>query len=392
MYKNSDQKVVLHKGAYKYQATVGEAIFMITGMIIGAGVLGIPYVVAQTGLIPGLFYIIVLGLIMMFLNLMVGEIAIRTNEELQLPGFAGKYLGKWAKILMSFIIIFSGYGVLLAYIIGEGEVLSALFGGPADYWSVLFWFFGSLMIWLGLQTIKKVQKYLSSIVIFIIIGLSLFLFKKFNFETLTYFNPANIFLPFGVVLFALHATPAIVEAHALLPGSQKHFKKAIIIGSLIPMVVYMVFVLAAVGFNGQSITEVATVGLSRQFGPFFAFIVNIFAAIAMGTCFMGFGTALKQTLVWDHKINNYLADIAVIFIPILIFALGARSFIGVLEIVGGLFVSVESILLVLIYAAAKKKGDLPADRYGLKYYWVLIVPVFIIFSITAVYSVVKMIG
>ncbi|HNU96243.1 MAG TPA: aromatic amino acid transport family protein [Candidatus Magasanikbacteria bacterium] len=390
MYQNPDQKIVLHKGIYKYEATVGEAIFMITGMIIGAGVLGIPYVVAQSGLIPGLFYIAVLGTVMMLLNLMVGEIAIRTNQELQLPGFAGKYLGGWAKALMSFIIIFSGYGVLLAYIIGEGEVLSALFGGLPEFWSVLFWFFGSLVIWLGLGVLKKVQKYLSFIVISIIIGLSFFLFKKFNVETLSYVNPANIFLPFGVVLFALHATPAIVEAHALLPGSQKHFKKAIIIGSLIPMVVYTLFVLAVVGMNGQSVTEVATVGLSRQFGPFFAFLVNIFAAIAMGTCFMGFGTALKQTLIWDHKINKYLADIAVILVPIIIFALGARSFIGVLEIVGGLFVSVESILLILIYTAAKRKGDLPADRYGMKNYWIFIVPVFIVFSITAIYSVVKM--
>ena len=392
MYSNRDQKVILHKGVYKYQATVGEAVFMITGMVIGAGILGIPYVVAQSGLLLGLIYIVVLGLVMMFLNLMVGEIAIRTNQELQLPGFAGKYLGSWAKILMSFIIIFSGYGVLLAYIIGEGEVLSSLFGGMPAFWSVMFWVFGSVMVWFGLQTIKKAQKYLSSIVIFIIIGISLFLLKKFNFETLTYFNPANFFLPFGVVLFALHATPAIVEAHALLPGSQRHFKRAIIIGSLIPMIVYLVFVLAAVGFNGQSMTEVATIGLSRQFGPFFAFLVNIFAVIAMGTCFMGFGTALKQTLIWDHKINRHLADIAVIFIPILLFALGARSFIGVLEVVGGLFVSIESILLMLIFVAAKKKGDLFADRYGLKHYWLFLVPVFIVFSIMAIYSVVRMIG
>lgn len=390
MYQNPDQKIVLHKGVYKYQATVGEAVFMITGMIIGAGVLGIPYVVAQSGLVPGLVYVVFLGTVMMFLNLMVGEIAIRTNQELQLPGFAGKYLGGWAKALMSFIIIFSGYGVLLAYIIGEGEVLSALFGGLPEFWSVLFWFFGSLIVWLGLGVLKKVQKYLSFIVISIIIGLSFFLFKNFNVETLSYLDPASIFLPFGVVLFALHATPAVVEAHALLPGSQKHFKKAIIIGSLIPMVVYALFVLAVVGMNGGSVTEVATVGLSRQFGPFFAFFVNVFAAIAMGTCFMGFGTALKQTLIWDHKVNKYLADIAVILIPILIFALGARSFIGVLEIVGGLFVSIESIILVLIYAAAKRKGDLPADRYGMKNYWIFIVPVFIVFSITAIYSVVKM--
>lgn len=363
---------------------------MITGMTIGAGILGLPYVVAQVGLLTGLFYIIVLGLVMMFLNLMLGEIAIRTNESLQLPGFAGKYLGKWAKVLLSATIIFSSYGVLLAYIIGEGEVLASLFGGLPAFWSVLFWVFGSLMVWFGLQTIKKVEKWLSLIVIFIIVGLSLFLFKKFNFEHLTYFDPINLFLPYGVVLFALHASPAIVEAHAILPGSQRHFKKAIVIGTLIPIVVYLLFVAAVVGFNGQNITEVATIGLSRQFGPFIAVLFNLFAVLAMGTGFMGIGIALKQTFVWDHKVRRTLAEVAVIFIPILLFALGLRSFTEVLDVVGGLFISLEAIILVLIFTSAKKKGDLPADRYGLRYYWLLIVPVLIVFSVAAIYSVIKM--
>ncbi len=198
-----------------------------------------------------------------------------------------------------------------------------------------------------------------------------------------------MFLPYGVVLFALHASPAIVEAHALLPGSQKHFKKAIIIGTLIPIVVYLLFVAAVVGFNGQSITEVATVGLSRQFGSFIALLFNLFAAMAMGTAFMGIGIALKQVLVWDHKLNKTLAEVAVIFVPIMLFALGLRSFVEVLDVVGGLFISIEAILLVLIFTAAKRKGDLPADRYGLRYYWLLVVPVFLVFGVAAVYSVIK---
>jgi len=389
MYNLKKEEIILHQGVYKTQASVGEAIFMITGMTIGAGVLGLPYVVAQVGLITGLLYIVGLGLVMMFLNLMLGEISIRTNQELQLAGFAGKYLGRWAKIILSITIILSSYGVLLAYIIGEGEVLAALFGGMPAFWSVLFWVFGSVMVWFGLQTIKKVEKWLSLGVIFIITGLSIFLLKKFNFENLAYFNPVNLFLPYGVVLFALHASPAIVEAHALLPGSQKHFKKAIIIGTLIPICVYLLFVAATVGFSGQNITEVATVGLSRQFGPFIAVLFNLFAALAMGTGFMGIGIALKQSFVWDHGVNKTLAEVAVIFIPILLFALGLRSFAEVLDVVGGLFISIEAILCVLIFTAAKQKGDLPADRYGLKYYWLLVVPVLVVFSVAAIYSVIK---
>ena len=105
MWKRSkEKKVFLHKGIFKPEATLGEAVFMITGMTIGAGILAIPYAVAQVGLIPGIAYIAALGLIVLFLNLMIGEIVARSHQQLQLAGLAGKYLGSWVKYLLTLII------------------------------------------------------------------------------------------------------------------------------------------------------------------------------------------------------------------------------------------------------------------------------------------------
>ena len=122
-----EKKIILHQGVYKPAASVADAVFMITGMTIGAGVLGIPYVVAQVGLKVGIIYILVLGLVMLCLNLMIGEIAVRTKQSLQIPGLVGRYLGKWPKYFINTIIVFASYGALLAYIIGEGQALAALF-------------------------------------------------------------------------------------------------------------------------------------------------------------------------------------------------------------------------------------------------------------------------
>ena len=118
--------IVLHQGVYKKTATTSEAVFIITGMTIGAGILGLPYVIARSGLAVGLVLVVLWGLVMLLLNLMLGEIAVRTEGNFQLPGFAGKYLGQWAKNLMSVIIVFSGFGALLAYIIGEGQTLAEI--------------------------------------------------------------------------------------------------------------------------------------------------------------------------------------------------------------------------------------------------------------------------
>lgn len=387
----NEQQVVLHQGVYKKIATVPEAIFMITGLTIGAGVLGVPYVVAQVGLFIGILYILFLGLAMLSLNLMIGEIAVRTKEPSQLPGFAGKYLGGWAKKILSITIVFTGIGALLAYIVGEGETLAIVFGGDKIIWSAVFWSIAGFFVWQGLQTAKKAEKIVSFTVIAIICGLSIYLLPKV--ETVNFFhsNLSKIFLPYGVILFALNATPAVVAAHALLPGSQRHFRKAVIIGTLIPIVVYILFALATVGVNGLETTEVATIGLGKKLGDGVLVIGNIFASLAMFSCFIGMGIALKQTLVWDHKVRSWLAGLFVISAPLFLFLLGIRNFVAILDIVGGLFIGIEAVLMILVCYMARKKSDLDASRYGLNNFWLLAIPVLLIFSFATVYSIIKLI-
>ena len=385
-----EKKIILHQGVYKPAASVADAVFMITGMTIGAGILGIPYVVARVGLKIGIVYILVLGLIMLFLNLMLGEIAVRTNQSLQIPGLTGKYLGKWARYFMNVIIIFGSYGALLAYIIGVGQSLAALFGGNAAAWSVIFWSIASIVVWRGLQTIKSVEKVLSIIVISIICGLSFYLFKDFQPANWAYADLSKIFLPYGVILFALNGTPAIIEAHALLPRSQRHFKKALIIGSLIPVAVYIIFAVAVVGATGLQTSEIATIGLGAKFGEGVLISSNIFAILAMSAGFIGSGIALKQNLVWDNKINKILAEFLVISVPLLLFFAGFREFITVLSVAGGLFIGIEAIVLIIVCWQARRKGDLEASRYNLHHFWLLAIPVFLFFTFVTIASFVKL--
>jgi len=385
-----EKPVVLHEGVYEKTESVSSAIFMITGMTIGAGVLGLPYVIAQVGLKIGLFYILILGLIMLFLNLMIGEVAARTREPMHLPGFTGKYLGPWAKRVVSLCVIFASLGSLLAYIIGEGQVLAELFGGNPTWWSVAFWVLGAFLIWRGLHTVKVVEKVIGFSVILIIVLLSIYALKDYEPANFAFVNWNNIFLPYGVILFALCATPAISEAHALLPGDTKRFKKAIIIGSLIPIFVYLFFVLAVVGVTGIHTTSVATVGLGEKLGDGALLAGNIFAIFAVFTCFIGSGVALKRTLTWDEGINKNLAYLIVILTPITLFLLGLKDFVTVLDVVGGLFISIEAVAMVLIYWKAKQKGDLDPGQLNLHHAWLLTVPVFLVFTFFTIYSIIKM--
>lgn len=381
------EEVVLHKGTYKKTATVTEAVFMISGMTIGAGILALPYTVSQIGLLPGLAYIATLGFITLFFNLMIGEIALRTKDPMQLSGFAGKYLGKWAKFIILISSLVGAFGALLAYIIGEGAVLSSMLGGQPLMWSIIFWTAGSLVVWSGLQKIKLIDKVFGVLIVTIIAAISFYLLPHFHSVELKYFNVSKLLFPLGVILFALHASPAIAEVHALLPGAERRFRKALIIGTLLPIGLYLLFTLAVVGFSGRETTEVATVGLD-SLGPLIGFFANLFAVLAMTTGFLGTGTALREMLVWDHKFPDKIALFLVISLPFSLFLLGVRSFIGVLEAIGGICLGLEGVIMAGVYLKARKGSDLIPERYFYPRYPLAIsLPVFIFFGTLLVVTV-----
>jgi hypothetical protein len=208
-----------------------------------------------------------------------------------------------------------------------------------------------------------------------------FILKDFNVSYWSHVDIAKFFVPYGVILFALNGTPAIIEAHALLPRDQKSFKKALIIGSLIPVAIYILFAVAVVGATGLQTTQIATIGLGQKFGTGVLILSNIFAILAMSAGFIGSGIALKQNFIWDNKMNKTLAEFLIVSVPFLLFILGLREFISILSVAGGLVIGTEAIMLVFVCWQARKKSRVSADEFKLHHFWLLAVPVFLIFTL-----------
>ncbi|MBT3419335.1 MAG: hypothetical protein HN726_00475 [Candidatus Magasanikbacteria bacterium] len=378
---------VKHHGIFRRHMSFWQAVTFITSGTIGAGVLGIPYAVAKVGIPLGLLYIVVIGLLMIGLNLMVGEIAVRTKSKLQLVGFAKKYLGGVGEVLMTVLVYIMLFGVLMVYIIGEGETLSALLGGSAIVWSTLFFICGSLLIYIGLRTIKTVEFILSIGILVVVMLVAAFSAPHIQMGHIGYTNLINVFVPYGVLLFAFHGTTAIPETYALVKEKRNVFKKAIIVGGIINIIIYALFAVVVVGVTGMSSTEIATIGLGEAIGPVMFVLGNIFAILAMGTSFIMAGLALRDSMQWDFKIGHTTATALVCIVPFIFFLAGLRGFITAIDIVGGVFMSLEMLLVILIYYQAKKQGDVGKKSLHLKFTTPIAVLLVVALTIGAAYSV-----
>ena len=160
-----------------------EAISILVGTIIGAGILGIPYVVAKAGFLTGLVVLTIISYTVIMINLFLGEIVLSTRVKHQLTGYAEKYLGKWGKYLMFGSVVFGFYGALLAYIIGEGQVLAALTGGSEVVYSLLFFVGASALVYIGLTIVQKFEFIMTLIILLIVIIITFWGFSSLNFSS-----------------------------------------------------------------------------------------------------------------------------------------------------------------------------------------------------------------
>jgi len=334
-----------------------EAVATLVGTVIGAGILGIPYIVAKAGFWTGIINILVLGFISMILYLYLGEVALRTKGFHQLPGYAEKYLGKSGKILMTLAMLFGVYGALIAYTIGEGQALAAIFGGNPMFYSLIFFGIAAIIIHAGLKNVAKSELIMLPFIIGIIILISILSIKFVNLSNLTQFRLSSIFIPYGIVLFAFLGPTAIPEMEMELVKNSKYMKKAIIIGMLIPMVIYLLFSFFVVGVSGTAITEVGTIGLGNLIGPHMVLIGNLFAVITLATSFLAIGLALQQMYRIDYKLNKNIAWLLTISIPLLIVIGNITTFAKALEISGIIAGGLFGTLIVLMALKAKKLGD-----------------------------------
>jgi len=328
---------------------------------------------------------------MIGLNLLIGEIAVRTKGNLQLAGLARKYLGRSGGVLMAIVKYVSSAGVLVIYIIGVGESMHVLFGSSSFQWSLIFLLVAGVFIYTGVGAIKVVDFFLSLIILAIILIIASFSFQHVELINWQYHNLSHLLFPYGIILFAFHGGPAVIEAHSILSKNNVSFKIAIVIAGIICILAYAIFSIMVLGVTGSFTTEIATIGLGQKIGSIMLWLGNIFAVLAMSTCFLTTGLSMRDSLAWDYNFKYKTASLPIILVPLIIFLLGLRQFIDAINIVGGVFVSFEMLLIILIYWQAKNKGDLNPGKYKLHHSWLLVVLLLASLMVGTVYSILNLV-
>ena len=338
------------------------AVSTLIGTAVGAGVFGLPYVTSKAGFIPALILLVILGVIMILLGLMYGEVTLRTNDKGRLVGYCEKYIGKNGKSAATLITLFALYANVLAYIIIGGVFLNALFssyfGGNEFIYGLIMFAFISAGIYINLKLVSVIELLM---VVFILITMFGIFAKGAVFvdmNNLLSYDASQFFLPFGVILFSLSFISAVPALEHIMKKRQGKIKSAIVASGIAIIIIYALFMAMVVGITGAETSEETFSGLSKFMGNGVVVLGLIFGLFAVATSYLMIGINLKEIFWYDFHLSKNKSWALACSVPVIIFILGLRDFITVINFTGGVAGGLIGILIIIVFYKAKKTGDL----------------------------------
>lgn len=338
-----------------------SATAVLVGTMVGVGIFGIPFAFSKAGFWVGFSFLVFIGFITLLLNLMYGEVTLRTYDEHQITGYTEKYLGPWFKRAIFFSVALALYSALLVYMIIAGDFLSNIFSSvfyvsPTSY-SLIFFIILSFLILQGIKRISWVELFLMTlfiIVVLLIFGVGA---SKIDFSNFSGIQREFWFLPYGILLFAFAGFSAIPIQRDILRGQENYLKKSILLAVLSTGALYLLFAFTVLGISGDVTTPDAISGLYEFLGGKIIFLGSLFGILAVSTSFLMLGSAFLEMFHLDYSVSRKWAWFLVVFPPLVLFLGGLRTFIDVISLAGSVAIGLEGIVLTFVYIKSKSKGD-----------------------------------
>ncbi|WMN88535.1 aromatic amino acid transporter [Vibrio parahaemolyticus] len=322
------------------RSKVFGSTLIIAGTTIGAGMLALPLASAGIGFSTSLVIMLGLWALMAFTALLMLELHQYAESSATLHTLAKQILGQKGKWVASFAMLFLFYSLCAAYIAGGGAQFSERLAQWFDLdisgstSTIIFTLIVTLVVTVGTGTVDKVNRVLFALKLLTMVAVLSFLAPN---VTQSYLLSMPIgqglivaAIPVIFTSFGFHGSiPAIVN---YLDGDTASLRKAVIVGSTIPLVIYIFWQVVTLGVVSQD-TLIENGGLSALIGQLsltvhqsnLGNIVGVFADLALLTSFLGVSLGLFEflgdTIKGSSEKPNRLIAALITFTPPLGFAL-----------------------------------------------------------------------
>ncbi|MPW35530.1 aromatic amino acid transport family protein [Vibrio sp. B1Z05] len=353
---------------------------IIAGTSIGAGMLSLPLVSSGLGFTTSLVILFGLWALMTYTALLMLEVHQFSDKTATLHTLAKQFLGDKGKLIAGFSMLFLFYSLSAAYMAGGGSQLTdrvhqiaGIEMSPA-LGAIVFGVFVALVVVVGTHLVDKVNRVLFGLMLlamaFVIVSLAPNIHGAFLLSTPMQAGLIVVALPVIFTSFGFHGSiPAIVN---YLDGDTNDLRKAMWIGSCIPLVIYIFWLLCSLGVVPQvelvennSLNSLIHSLSAVLGGSNLSVIVGFFADLALVTSFLGVSLGLFEFIQDSTKKKfkgNRLHVALLTYLPPLAFALFYPE--GFIMALG--YAAIALVVLAIFLPAAmvlKSRRDFPNKKY-----------------------------
>lgn len=363
---------------------------MIAGTTIGAGMLAMPLTSAGMGFGATALLLIGLWALLAYTGLLFMEVyQTAPQKDVGVASLAEQYFGLFGRALATFSLLVLLYALLSAYITGGGSLLSGIMPEMADAdmklkISILIFtaVLGAFVV-IGVKSVDGLTRVLFLGKIIAFIAVLVMMLPKAKLENLTAIPLDNLLVlsavPIFFTAFGFHVIMGTINTY--LDADIGKIRKAIYIGTAIPLVAYLLWQLATHGVLSQNefttilkqdptlnglVTATSQITGSTILGE----MVRLFSVLALITSFLGVAMGIFEgvgdLLKRLNLPNNRLWLTVATFTPPLLFALFyPDGFIMALGYAGLLFAFYGMILPIgLAWKARRQHPNLPYRVIG----------------------------
>lgn len=331
-------------------------ILLVAGTTIGAGMLALPIVTGFAGFWPSIILFIVYWIYMTFTAFLMLEVNLWMEEHTNLITMAKRTLGRNGQILSWLIYLFLLYTLTTAYLAGGGpifiEAVESLTGWQLPAWMspfpllILFGFF----VYQGAHSVDYVNRFLMLGLAISYTLMIIFLAPHVQGSLLDYSNWNALWIAVSIVSTSFGFHIIIPTLTDYLHRDIKQLRWVLMIGSLIPLLVYISWEFLTLGIiplhGPLGIEEGFQKGMdgASLLGMYLgkselSLLAKLFSLFAIVTSFLGVSLSLRDFLADGLRIQKTPKGRLVLYFltfipPLIITLVDPRAFLNALQYAG----------------------------------------------------------
>jgi len=282
------------------------SIAIVAGTAIGAGMLALPLATAALGIIPAILLLVLIWGVSAYTSLLMLEINLRTGVGDNVHAITGKVLGKRGQLVQGASFLSLLFALTAAYLTGGSSLLvlkaETMFDVALDNQAavILFTLTLGLFAALGVAWVDKVSRILFSLMIALLVVTVGFLMPEVSPSQMAVaameggnFDVWMAAIPVVFTSFGFHVCIATLVRY--LDGDTMTLRKVLLIGSTLPLLCYVLWLLVTLGtVGGEAIhgfagSLPALVSSLQEIAaqPWVSKCISLFADFALVTSFLG---------------------------------------------------------------------------------------------------------